>query len=79
MEPTHAYANGVEHQVVATHPAKKKKKKKTQHKTNFNPLHTNTQLNKMHFNLSTKKKKNLHFSTTYLKLLCFGNRAFLKY
>ena len=28
MEPTHAYANGVEHQVVATHPAKKKKKKK---------------------------------------------------
>ena len=37
------------------------KKKKTQHKTNFNPLHTNTQLNKMHFNLSTKKKKKSAF------------------
>ena len=36
--------------------------KKTLHKTNFNPLHTNTQLNKMHFNLSTKKKLQYHKS-----------------
>ena len=53
MEPTHAYANGVEHQVVATHPAKKNI---TQNKLQSTTHQYSTKQNALQF-INQKEKK----------------------
>ena len=68
MQPTHACANGVEHQAGATYPAKF---------TRYNKL-------LVHYTPIINKWNALQFikirvGTTNLKLLCLGKRAFLKY
>lgn len=66
MDPIHVYADGAGHQGGATNPVKEISKLINHNKNSYCSL----------LSLNAQYLGNL---TTNLKLLCFGNRAFLKY